>query len=265
VRKTNGYFLLRKHITVPKIPKTILQDTTRFIEENIEEGFHNKKLDKISKLSLEDILKRKNPYLFKAKYTNTAHDFIKAVFDATISSGEETQFGNFLERVAIHVCEVAKNGRKSGSKGIDLEFEEKKTKYLISIKSGPNWGNSGQIEKMIQNFNSAKKTLSTSGGAKGTNFVFIEGCCYGIDNSPDKGTHLKLCGESFWELVSWGDSSLYKKIIVPLGYKAKEKNDELNKIYSSKMNLFEKDFLNRFCDASGNISWDKLIKYNSGK
>jgi len=245
--------------------KTVFEDTTQFIEENIEKSFHDKKIDSLKKLSLESILKRKNPYLFKAKDTNTAHDFIKAVFDARISSGEETQFGNFLECVAIHVCNVVKKGRKSSSEGIDLEFEEKEKKYLISIKSGPNWGNSSQRKKMIQNFNSAKKILSTSGGAKDISFVLIEGCCYGSDKIPNKGTHLKLCGERFWELISGGNSSLYKKIIIPLGYKAKEKNDELNKIYSAKMNLFEKGFLNRFCDTSGNILWEKLIKYNSGK
>lgn len=50
---------------------------------------------------LDDIIKRKNPYLFKAKDSPGAHDFITAVLDATVSSDEESTFGNFMERVAI--------------------------------------------------------------------------------------------------------------------------------------------------------------------
>jgi Type II restriction endonuclease EcoO109I len=41
----------------------------------------------------------KTPYLFKAKGAVTANDLIEAVLDATVSSGEETIFGNFLENL----------------------------------------------------------------------------------------------------------------------------------------------------------------------
>lgn len=45
---------------------------------------------------------------------------------------------------------------KSAAEGVDLEFNKDGKKYLVSIKSGPNWGNSSQIKKMIDNFNKAK-------------------------------------------------------------------------------------------------------------
>lgn len=75
-----------------------------FIEERIGPEFHDKKLAKLKSLTLDAILKRKNPYLFRAKGAITANDLIESVLDATASSGEETIFGNFLERVAIFVC-----------------------------------------------------------------------------------------------------------------------------------------------------------------
>ena len=68
-----------------------------FIAEHIGPDFHEKKLTKLKTLTLDTILKRKNPYLFKAKGAVTANDLIEAVLDATVSSGEETIFGNFLE------------------------------------------------------------------------------------------------------------------------------------------------------------------------
>lgn len=43
------------------------------------------------------MLKRKNPYLFKAKYVLTAEQIVKNIVDAHISSNEETIFGDWLE------------------------------------------------------------------------------------------------------------------------------------------------------------------------
>jgi hypothetical protein len=235
-----------------------------FIESNIGPDFHDKKIEKLRALNLEGILKRKNPYLFKAKKTDSAHDLIKAILDATASSGEETVFGNFLEKVAIEVCRQVHGGRKSGIKGLDLEFEEGDTKYLVSIKSGPNWGNSSQIKAMIRAFNEAKKTLVTSGGLKPLSVVCIEACCYGTDVNPEKGTHRRLCGQLFWEFVSGGNVSLYQDIIEPLGHKAKEKNEEIDLLYHAKLNVFVQDFVTRFCN-DGVIDWDRLVAYNSGK
>ena len=81
-----------------------LADVSAYIEANIGPQFHAKKLAKIGKLTLNDVIKRKNPYLFRAKGSNSAHDFIKSVLDASLSSGEETNFGDFLENVAIFVA-----------------------------------------------------------------------------------------------------------------------------------------------------------------
>lgn len=247
------------------MPPLNLSAVNAFIEKNIVNDFHNKKISKLNKLTLDDILKRKNPYLFKAKNSNSANDFISAVLDATVSSGEETVFGNFLERVAIFVCEQVYNGKKSSTIGMDLDFYINTARYLVSIKSGPNWGNSSQIEALIRKFNTAKKTLATSGGMlPGSHIVCVEACCYGTDNIPDKGTHLKLCGQRFWELISGGNELLYKDIIEPLGYKAKEKNDEILLLYSAKLNLFTHAFVERFCNE-GIIDWNKLVQFNSGK
>jgi len=240
------------------------KDVANYIQENIGTQFHAKKIAKIRQLALDDVIKRKNPYLFKAKNSNSAHDYVKSILDATVSSGEETTFGNFLENVAVYVCERVYRGRKSGITGIDMEFEDGNKKYLLSIKSGPNWGNAGQIKHLISNFSSAKKTLRTSGGAVGMNIICIEACCYGVDNAPEKGTHIKLCGQRFWELISGGKTNLYRDIIEPLGYLAKERNAEIDRLYSEKLNVFTAAFVERFCD-NGVINWDRLIKFNSGK
>jgi hypothetical protein len=242
-----------------------LAELKKFIEDNIWPRFHAKKLEKVSALTLDDIIKRKNPYLFKAKNSQSPSDFIKSVLEATISSGEETTFGNFMEEVALFVCQKVHGGRKSGIKGIDLEFEIGEKKYIVSIKSGPNWGNAGQIRQMLANFKTAQKILQTSGGNRETSFIFIEGCCYGSDRNSNKGTHYKYCGQEFWSLISGGNETLYKDIIEPLGHKAKEQNDKISQAVDEKLNVLTKDFITRFCNENGAIDWSKLIEFNSGK
>lgn len=241
-----------------------LTDVVEYIDANIGPQFHDKKTAKIKGLRLDDIIRRKNPYLFRAKGCNNPHDFIKSVIEATVSSGEETTLGNFLENIAIFVCEKAHGGRKSGIVGLDLEFEQGDKKYLVSIKSGPHWGNSGQIKNLVNNFNAAKRSFATSGGAVGMNIICIEGCCYGIDNSPDKGTHHKLCGQRFWEFISGGNEALYRDIMLPLGHLAKKRNSEIDMLCNEKLNTFTTDFNDKFCDE-GTVNWDRLISFNSGK
>ncbi len=240
-----------------------INDVLQFVEKNIA-VFHKKRIEKLDSLKLKEVLKKKNPYLIKAKNILKAQDLVQAIVDAFLSSSEEGIFGDWLEGLAIFVNEKVYGGRKSGISGIDLEFEKDDTRTIISIKSGPNWGNSSQVKKMIDNFNSARRVLRTS-GAK-VRIIAVNGCCYGITTNRNKykenGDYYKLCGQAFWEFIS-GDTELYKAIIEPLGYKAKEKNDAFVNSYSQKINVFTKEFAIDFCKDSGEIDWDKLIEFNS--
>lgn len=93
-------------------------EVVRFVEENIGE-FHQRRAESLRNLRLSQVLKRKNPYLFKAKDINDAHDLVKLLLDAHLSSQEETIFGEFLEKLAIFVCGQVFNGKKSSAEGVD--------------------------------------------------------------------------------------------------------------------------------------------------
>jgi len=235
-----------------------MDEVKYYVEKNIG-AFHQKKIDSIKKLQLTTILKRKNPYLFKAKNILTSEALVKTILDAYLSSQEETIFGDFLEGLAIFINSKVYGGMKSSSEGIDLEFDKNNKRYIVSIKSGPNWGNSSQINKMKDNFKRAKTVLRQ--GNSQINVVAVNGCCYGRNNKNDRGDYFKYCGQEFWEFIS-GDKELYTKIIKPLEYKAKEKNDQFLKAYSQIINLFTAYFNKNFC-TNGIIDWDKLVRYNS--
>lgn len=239
--------------------KLNLNEVTQYVEKNIG-TFHEKRIQSLDDLKLIKILKRKNPYLFKAKYVLTADQIVRGIVDAHISSNEETIFGDWLEGLAIFINDKVYGGRKSGITGIDLEFDNDNIRYIVAIKSGPNWANSRQLAEMKESFNTAKRTLRT--GNSRMQIIAVNGCCYGRDANPDKGDYYKYCGQKFWEFVS-GEIDLYTELIEPLGHKAKERNDDFIKSYSQMLNKFTKEFTTDFCDKNGTITWDKLVKLNS--
>jgi hypothetical protein len=237
------------------MPTLKLEDVYNFVDNNID-SFHSGKLVAIKRLKLSKLLKRKNPYLFKAKNVTTSEELVRKLLSAYVSSQEETMFGNFLEKLAIFVNQRAFGGKKSPAEGLDLDFTRDNMRYLVSIKSGPNWGNSSQIKKMRDYFSQARRIL-------GQNIICVNGCCYGKNRNENKGDYFKKCGQSFWELIS-GDLEFYKKIVEPIGIKAKTRNEEFQKEYGKVINRFSREFINNFCDDDGAIDWEKLVEFNSG-
>ncbi len=249
----------RSYLKVRVIMNQInLQEVTDYVESHIG-TFHQHRLDSLKHLKLAKILKRKNPYLFKAKNIRTNEELVTTLLDAHLSSQEETIFGDFLEGLAIFINGKVYDGKKSSAEGIDLEFDSQGIRYIVAIKSGPNWGNSRQIKKMREDFARAIRTLRTSNSK--INVRAINGCCYGRNENFDKGDYFKFCGQRFWEFVS-GDKDLYLTIIKPLGHKAKEKNEEFVEEYAKIVNLFAREFSDQFC-KNGVIDWDALVKFNS--
>ncbi|MBR5522112.1 MAG: hypothetical protein IKV82_01395 [Akkermansia sp.] len=233
----------------------------QYVASHISE-FHEARLNNLNKLKLKKVIAHKNPYLFKAKNTETAESIVRTIVDAFLSSGEETIFGDWLEGLAIFVCSEVYGGFKSSAKGIDLEFDKEGCHYIVAIKSGPHWGNSSQIKRLVDEFKSAKKTLRTS--RHNIRIEAVNGCCYGKDRSPDKGDYFKYCGQDFWEFIS-GETNLYTELIEPLSTDAKERNEEFSIQYSKKINLFVHEFIESFCDSDGAIDWEKIVVFNSGR
>ena len=242
------------------MPKLQLKkDVTDYITKNIH-SFHERRISSIDNLQLKKVLKRKNPYLFRAKFFADPEQIVKAFVDAHVSSNEETVFGDWLEGLAIFINGKVYGGWKSGITGVDLEFDRDGKRYIVSIKSGPNWGNSRQTNKMKDDFKSAKKTLRTSNSK--IDVEAVNGCCYGKAKKTDKGDYYKYCGQRFWEFIS-GEKNLYIDIIQPLGEKAKQTNEAFARSYSERIKQLTIEFSQDFCDKNGKIDWEKIIRFNA--
>src|SRR3989304_6998134 len=96
------------------------EEIYEYVEKHIS-IFHQRRLDYVqNEVDLLKILKQKNPYLFRAKNVLTAQDLIKGFLDAFLQSQEETLFGDFIEGLAIFVCDKVYSAKKSQLTGIEL-------------------------------------------------------------------------------------------------------------------------------------------------
>jgi hypothetical protein len=231
------------------------------VNENIV-SFHGRRLEKIKSLKLHDLLRRKNPYLFRAKNLIAAPDLVNSLLDAYVSSSEEELFGEFLEGLAIYASELFRGGRKSAAEGIDLEIDHGGTRFVVSIKSGPNWGNKGQYRDLAQIFRRAAVVLGQNRRVRRIQPVL--GICYGRRPTRDADGYLRLCGQSFWHFIS-GEADFYTEIIEPLGYRAREHNDNYLAEKATTYSRFTHEFLHDFCEPDGRINWVKLVEFNSGQ
>ncbi|HGJ67534.1 TPA: cytosolic protein, partial [bacterium] len=221
-----------------------INEVYQFVQEHIND-FHNSKLQSLNETKLDNLIKKKNPYLFRAKNIITAEEFVRSLLDAKISSSEEEIFGQFLENLAIFVAQITLDANKSSSHGIDFEYSKNNTRYLVSLKSGLNWGNSSQWKALEADFKNAVKILKQS--LHITNVECILGVCYGKSKTTiKKGIMLQVCGQNFWYMLT-GNEAFYKDIIQPLGYKAKESNESFETKKSELINKFTGEFISDFC------------------
>lgn len=240
--------------------KLNLDDVCEYVNDHIDQ-FHQRRIGIIKNLSLNQ-LTNKNPYLFRAKNITKASELIEGTMEAFLSSSEEKLFGDFLEDLAIFVAGKTTGGHKSTAPGIDLEFERDGCYHIVSIKSGPNWGNSSQHSKLATDFSDAERRLRQSKHI--THVEKVLGICYGKARTVrTRQGYLKVLGQNFWAYIS-GNINLYIDIIEPLGYHAREHNDSYLAERGCITNLLTKSFIEKYCNKSGEIDWARLLQANSG-
>jgi len=236
-----------------------LEEVREFVNQHIGE-FHESRINRVKRIKLKEVLQKKNPYLFKAKNILTAQRLIESLLQAYLSSSEEELFGEFLEELAILIAGKTLNGRKSPGTGIDLDFTKDGVVYLVSIKSGVNWGNSSQYAALRDRFKKAVQVLKQSKSVKSVQPVLAS--CYGKRKTVNNGEYLRICGQEFWHFIS-GNKNLYTDIIEPLGHQAKQRNQHYEEELAAVINKFTAEFSNDFC-RDGKIDWNELVRFNSG-
>lgn len=212
----------------------------------------------LDNIDVDKILKRKNPYLYRAKGINSAGQIVDGILAAYVSSSEETVFGNtFFEPIAI----VVSGGQKAVTEGVDITVDKDNTIYSVAVKSGTSVFNADSRKRQEQNFQSAHKRAQQAKKA----FMPVVGYGYGKKKTmPGKEKfYLELAGSDFWEWLT-GDPTFYTKIIGFMGTRPDEYAKQFEEAYSKAENRMIREFTIKYCKEDGSIDWDTLIKFNSG-
>lgn len=233
-------------------------DIIRAIAQSLED-FYDRLIKKVDELTIESVLKSKNPYLFRAKAIADAAELVDAILSATVSSSEETIFGNvFFEPLAV----AASGGYKSIAKGIDVEVNTYEVIHGIAVKSGTKVFNADSKERQEQNFIAASKLAQQARKS----FDPIVG--YGYGRLRKKGTgrtwfFRELAGKEFWEEIT-GDPEFYLKIVHYMGTMPERYVEKFKIAYANAANRMVRDFSTKFCRENGSIDWDAVVRFNSG-
>ena len=221
--------------------------------------FYISLIDRLGKLNIKAVMRRKNPYLFRAKAMNGASQIVDALLSALVSSSEETIFGNvFFEPIAT----AAAQGQKALAEGVDIMVERNDTIYAIAVKSGTSVFNASSRKKQEQNFMAAQKLANQ---AK-KRLVPIVGYGYGRKKPSNKGLpkfYMELAGQDFWTELT-GDDEFYLKLIRFMETLPEKYIEDFDTAYQKAANKLVREFTNEFRLEDGSIDWEKLVKFNSG-
>ncbi len=220
--------------------------------------FYTSLTNTLDNIDVNKILKRKNPYLYRAKGINSAGQIIDGILAAYVSSSEETIFGNtFFEPIAI----IVSGGQKAVTEGVDITVDKDNTIYSIAVKSGTSVFNADSRKRQEQNFQSAQKRAQQAHKA----FFPVVGYGYGKKKvrAENEKFYKELAGKDFWEWLT-GDSEFYTKIIRMMGTRPDEYAKSFEAAYAKAENRMVREFTINYCKEDGSINWDKLLQFNSG-
>ena len=209
-------------------------------------------------IDVDKILKRKNPYLYRAKGINNASQIVGGILSAYVSSSEETVFGNaFFEPLAV----VVSGGQKAVTEGVDITVDKDNTIYSIAVKSGTSVFNADSRKRQEQNFQSAQKRAQQAKKA----FFPVVGYGYGKKKTVagKEKFYKEIAGKDFWYWLT-GDEDFYTKIIAYMGTRPDEYAQQFEEAYNKAENRMIRQFTVKYCNEDGAINWDALIKFNSG-
>lgn len=224
--------------------------------------FHSRRLGRLSKLKLKQVLLRKNPYMFRAIGTQSATEIVERILSAYLSSSDEGIFGDaFFEPIAKAVS----GGEVSPSEGVDIAIQTEDKYLAIAVKSGPNQYNASQKKRQNEEFNVLRSRLMKL--KKQFDALLGHGYGYGkLRTEPSKNQiYRDRSGQEFWEEIT-GDSDFCLKLIrlMENDIIRKHRQDYLD-AWQQAVNRYLREFTIVFCDKNGAIDWEKLVAFNSGK
>lgn len=207
--------------------------------------------ERLLSLRMKDVIKNKNPYLYRASGIRTCEDLVRRVLQDYVSASVEGYFGKFFEAVA----RVVSGGVKPvGGGEVDLDVRIGEVAHLYVIKSGAKGFNSSSYDKAKRDLNSAERRLRQDRVRTEKKIAFA----YGRKRTTFEEGIERLSSQQFWAEVS-GDADFYDKLLNAC--------ELLSPLYTADMQAPYERLLREahelFC-AGDEIDWDRILKLVSG-
>ena len=225
---------------------------SRAIVDEFEATFIAPILAKLEKIKLREIIKGKNPYLYRATGVSTCEELTSRAFNEYISTMQGNYFGPFFESVARTIS----GGHKpAGGAEVDLEIRKGNDTYVYAIKSGAKGCNASSEAKARQDLDYVERRLRQDRVRTHKMIAFA----YGRRKTATvQGNIDKLASKQFWAELS-GDSEFYSKFLDACAV--------LSPLFEADMSAPYQRLLNEayelFCEDE-TIRWDKVIRVISG-
>lgn len=202
----------------------------------------------------ESIIQRVNPFLLRARNAENPDDLAARILDTFTFHSEATMFGNVMEGLVIAVCEHAYDGYKSMTPGVDLEYTDPKgIRVAVQIKSGENWGNSSEREKLREKFQTARRILNQ----QAVQVRCIEGCCYGRSRRKDMGDFEQIVGAEFWQEITGWEGTAEAVFSLIAEHAEDGMHAERSAAHARVLACLEENAI----VESGVIHWEQLLKF----
>jgi len=207
---------------------------------------------RLKSLHIKDIIKSKNPYLYRASGIVTCEDLVLRAFNDYVSASVEGYFGPFFESVA----RIVSGGFKPpGSGEVDLFIQTGDAVRLYVIKSGPKGFNSSSYDKAKRDLDSSEAKLWQDKVKTEKRIAFAYGR---RSNTVMKAGIVHLSSRDFWTELS-GDEDFYKRLLDACAVMAP--------LYIADMQAPLGELLQEahqsFCEDN-EINWDKVLRLVSG-
>ncbi len=225
-----------------------------------------KRFARLEELTLTQLIS-KNPYLYRALGLNDPSAFIDQLLAARISSSDETIFGNdFLEPLAFWSAKMSDHDDDSrtvtvgSGAGQDIAIETAKEYLAIAVKSGTKIFNSQSTKGQTTEFEELQARLRKLG----KQFRPIIGYAYGRKLNRSETKTEKVAGQVFWYLLT-GESDYFIRIGQAIGTCVESHAEAYKKAYDKQKLKLLRQFMLNFVSEDGEVLWDAVVKYNSGK
>jgi len=235
-----------------------LKEIEYFVDKLMAE-FYRRTREFLESLSFQELMVT-NPYMLGITGTMLAAQIVQRFVDMAIAKRQEELVERFFADLALFVANQTFGGYKSSAHGVNFEFLDGGVHYLVSMRSGPEWGSSSQQAELAQDLKEA--VSHTKESSPTTKVRPVLGICYGKAKTSKVNGYLRVEGQNFWYLIS-KHRGLYTEIVELMESKARKHDGAFLQERGRALNRFTKLFLDEFCTNSGAINWTKLVEFNS--